>query len=219
MSIYEDFIALHGHEPEWIELRRNNQHFETDLRCALAGHGGSFRELAFYGRNGVNTRIMLVLWKADVPVRPHRKIIQSQWKQQASLFVAAFGEDLDAFLRDAGFNAARLPEEFDVWRGGTESADVMARGRSWTRSYSVACAFALQCTLWRDARNERWARAEGHPEPLVLHRRIRREQVAAWIGGPEREVILTSEAIASLAQPYGSMADWRRHRARREMYI
>ena len=71
------------------------------------------------------------------------------------MIVAAFDEDLDAFLPDAGFSTARLPEEFDVWRGGDEPAHVMARGRSWTLSYSAACAFALHCELWRDARRER----------------------------------------------------------------
>src|SRR5439155_20385060 len=98
---------------------------------ALAGDRAGFRELAVYAESRLNPRIMRDLWKAGAPLRPHRATIKHEWKIQASLIVAAFDEDLDAFLPDAGFSTARLPEEFDVWRGGDEPAHVMARGRSW----------------------------------------------------------------------------------------
>ena len=207
----EQFIALYGDDPEWAELRKS-RYFETDLRGALGGKSEGFRELAVYGE--FRPRITRDLWKAGVSVRPYRDTIKSEWQVRSAFIVAAFGEDLDAFLRDAGFGTARLPEAFDVWRGGDEPADVMARGRSWTISYSGACAFALHCELWRDARLERRARAEGYPEPLVLIRHIRRDQAVAWIGGLEREVVLAKGTLETPAQLCGSLRDWRRHRAR-----
>jgi hypothetical protein len=45
--------------------------------------------------------------------------------------------------------------------------------------------------------------------------RVRREQVAAWIGGIEREVVLGKGAMAAPTQACGSLRDWRRHTARR----
>jgi hypothetical protein len=218
MSALEVFTALHGDHPEWVELRKRPC-FETDLRRALDGEEEGFRELAVYGPLGLRPPIMRDLWKAGLPVRPYLKYIKRDWQTQSARILKAFGDDLDAFLRDAGFTTARLPEEFDVWRGGTEPAQVMARGRSWTRSYSAACAFALHCELWRDARRERRARAEGHPEPLVLIRHIRRDQAVAWIGGLEREVVLAKGTIETPAQPCGSLRDWRRHRARARKFV
>jgi hypothetical protein len=211
VSALEEFIALRGDDPEWVELRKS-PYFQTYLRRALAGDGEGFRELAVYGE--LRPRIIRDLWKAGVSVRPHRDTIKREWQVESDFIVEAFGDDLETFLRDAGFSTARLPEEFDVWRGGDEPADVMARGRSWTLSYSAACAFALHCRLWRDARRERWARAEGLPQPLVLIRHIRRDQAVALIGGPEREVVLAKGTIEAPAQPCGSLRDWRRHRAR-----
>jgi hypothetical protein len=121
------FSALHGDDPEWTELRQSAC-FEDDLRRALAGDRGGFRELVVYGK--FRPRIMRDLWKAGVPVRPHRDAIKREWRVKAASIVDAFGDDLDAFLHEVGFSAARLPEEFDVWRGGDESADIIARGRS-----------------------------------------------------------------------------------------
>jgi hypothetical protein len=216
MSALEVFTALHGDDPEWAELGKS-PYFETDLRRALSGNREGFLELAVYG--GFRPRIVRDLWKAGVPVRPHRDKVKTEWLVQSVSFVEAFGEDLDAFLRDAGFSTARLPEKFDVWRGGDGPADVMARGRSWTRSYSAACAFALHCELWRDARRERRARAEGHPEPLVLIRHIQRDQAIAWIGGLEREVVLAKGTIETPAQPCGSLRHWRQHRARARKFV
>ncbi len=216
---YEKFIALYRDDPNWTTLRES-RYFENDLRRALAGDPSGFRELAIYApADEVRPQIIRALWKAGVPVRPHRDSIKCEGKLQASLIVKAFGTDLDAFLHDAGFNPARRPNEFDVWRGGNEPIKEMSRGRSWTRSYSVACAFALNVELWRTAQGERYARESGYSEPLVLTRHVRREQAVAWIGGVEREVILTNEAIASPAQPCGSLPDWRRHRARKQAYV
>jgi hypothetical protein len=216
ISALEAFTALHSDDPEWAELRKS-PHFETDLRRALNGDKGGLRELAVYGK--FRPRIMRDLWKAGVAVRPHRDIIEREWRVRSGFIVDAFGDDFDALLRDAGFSTARLPEEFDVWRGGDGPADVMARGRSWTLSYSAACAFALHCELWRDARRERRARAEGNPEPLVLIRHIQRDQAIAWIGGLEREVVLAKGTIETPAQPCGSLRDWRRHRARSRKFV
>lgn len=216
---YQEFISLHGADPDWVELRKSS-YFENDLRRALRGDREGFFELAVYGRGHEESpRIMRALWKAGVPVRPARYFIREQWQVQSTYFVSALGEDLDAFLHDAGFSTTRLPDEFDVWRGGCEPIDEMTRGRSWTRSYSAACAFALNVELWRDAKRERLARQLGYAEPLVLTRRIRREQAVAWLGGVEKEVVLTTEVLASPAQPCGALPDWRRHRARRQKWV
>jgi hypothetical protein len=216
MSAFDEFIMLHGNDPEWAQLRKS-PYFQTDLRRALNGNREGFRELAFYGQ--FRPGIMRDLWKAGAPVRPHRDTVKGEWRVQSALIVEAFGDDLDAFLCDAGFSAVRLPEEFDVWRAGNESCDAMARGRSWTLSYSAACAFALQCKLWRNARLERTARAEGYPEPLVLIRHVRREQAVALIGGLEREVVLAKSTFETPAQLCGSLRDWRRHRARAQKNV
>jgi hypothetical protein len=208
---YEEFIARYGDDTEWAELRQS-PHFETNLRRALNGSKEGFRELALYGE--LRPGIMRDLWKEGLPVRGYREDIKREWLIERGRVQKAFGDDLDAFLRDAGFSTARLPEAFDVWRGGSEPADVMARGRSWTRSYSVACGFALENKVWRDARRERRARAKGLPEPLVLIRHIGRDQAVAWLGGLEREVILAKSTTETPAHPDGSLRDWRRHRAR-----
>lgn len=214
----EDFIALHGDDPDWVKLREGH-FFADDLRRALAGDPSGFREVALYApEQKVKSRIIHALWMAGVPVRPHHHPIKRMWQLESPSLVQAFGEDLDRFLRDAGFSAVRLPDEFDVWRGGSEPIEEMACGRSWTYSYSAACAFALNNTLWRTAQGERWARELGEPEPLVIARHIRREH-AVWIGGLEREVILTNEALALPALPYGSLRNWRRHRARKQEYV
>ena len=208
---YEEFVARYGDDPKWAELRES-PYFEVNLRRALNGNEEGFRKLSVYG--GLRPRIMRDLWKEGLPVRAYREFIKSEWHVDAGRIQKAFLDDLDAFLRDAGFSTARLPEAFDVWRGGSEPADVMARARSWTRSYSTACGFALENKDWRDARRERWARAEGLPEPLVLIRHIRRDQAVAWLGGLEREVILAKTTTETPAQPYRCLSDWRRHRAR-----
>jgi hypothetical protein len=216
---YEEFISLHGADPDWVELRKS-YYFEDDLRRALSGNREGFFELAVYRRGHEESpRIMRALWKAGVSVRPARYFIRQQWRVQSTYIISALGEDLDAFLRHAGFGTARLPDEFDVWRGGSEPFDEMARGRSWTRSYSAACAFALNVELWRDAKGEQLARESGYAEPLVLTRHIPRAQAAAWIGGLEKEVVLTTEVLASPAQPCGSLPDWRRHRSRRRNWV
>jgi hypothetical protein len=203
--------APRGDDPEWAELRES-PHFEMDLRRALAGEKGGFCELAVYGK--FRPRIIRDLWKAGASVRSLHDILVREWRVSSASIVEALGDNLDEFFRDAGFTTARLPKEFDVWRGGDEPSDVMARSRSWTRSYSVACAFALQYGLWRNARLEPLARAEGRPEPLVLIRRIRRDQAVAWIGGPESEVVLAKGTAETPTQPCGSIRDWRRHRSR-----
>jgi hypothetical protein len=208
------FIAVHGNDPEWAELRKNN-YFDHDLCRALDGNREGMLELAIYGK--FRPRIMRDLWKAGVSIRPYRKFVKEEWQMKTSGIIEALGDDLDSFLQDAGFSTTRLPDQFDVWRGDDEPENVMARRLSWTRSYS--CAFALQDKIWRDARWERIARAEGYPEPLVLIRHIRREQAAAFIGGPEREVILSKNAIETPAQPCGSLRDWRRHRARSQKRV
>jgi hypothetical protein len=219
MRTYERFTTLHSSDPDWIELRES-PYFERDLRRALKGDRDGFCELAIYGRSHEQSpRIMRALWKAGVPVRPYRYFIRQQWRVQSSCIIAALGQDLDAFLRDAGFSTARLPEEFDIWRGGDEPHDEMIRGRSWTLSYAAACAFALNCEVWRHARRERWARQAGYAEPLVLTRRVQRDEVAAYIGGVEREVVLTNDAIYAPAYPFGSLPEWRRHRARSRKYM
>jgi len=216
---YDEVTALHGHDPDWVKLQQSH-YFEDDLRRALAGAASSFRELAIYApKPKVQPQIMRALWIAGAPVRPHRKHIRELWKKEAGRFVRAFGADLDAFFRDAGFGAGRLPNEFDVWRGGSEPVEEMARGRSWTYRYAAACAFALNQKLWRNARDERRARKLGHPEPLVLRRRLKREHVIAWIGGVEREVILSNEALTLPAEQCGSLSEWRRRRARKEEYV
>lgn len=216
---YDEFISLHGADPDWVELQKD-YYFEKDLRRALHGNREGFLELAVYGRDDkVSPRIMRALWKAGISPQPARYFIRRQWQIQSTYFVSAFDEDIDAFLHDAGFRTTRLPDEFDVWRGGCEPIDEMSRGRSWTRSYSAACAFALNVELWRDAEGEKLARQHGYAEPLVLTRRIRREQAAAWLGGVEREVVLKTEVLASPAQICRSLPDWRRHRARRQEWI
>ena len=91
-----------------------------------------------------------------------------------------------------------------MWRGGPKPTEKLAQGRSWTRSYSVACAFALSNSI---------------REPIVLIRHLRREHALAWIGGIEKEVILTTEALVLPAQQHGSLPDWRRHRARKKQYF
>ena len=213
---FQEFISLHGADPDWVELRKS-YHFENDLRLALRGNREGFLELAVYGQgHQEGPRIMRALWKAGVSPKPARYFIRKDWLVESTHFVSALGEDLDAFLHDAGFTTTRLPDEFDVWRGGCEPIDEMSRGRSWTRSYAAACAFALNVELWRDAKRERLARKAGYAEPLVLTRRIRRDQSAAWMGGVEQEVVLKAEVLATLAQPCGSLPEWRRHRARRQ---
>jgi hypothetical protein len=210
-SIMEAFKALHIVAPEWAELR-NSPHFDGDLRRALAGDRAGLFELAVYGE--FRPQIVRDLWEAGVSICPLRDAVLREWRVRASFIIEAFGDDLDAFLRDVGLGTAQLPDEFDVWRGGDEPRDVMARARCWTRSYSVACAFALQQRLWRNARLERYARVSAYPEPIVLMRRVRLDQVAAWIGGPEREVVLSRGATEAPTEPCGSLRDWRRHRAR-----
>src|SRR5437870_3305717 len=115
---HEEFIELYADDPDWVE-RRESPYFEIDLRRALEGDAAGFRELAVYGvEDQTSPRIMKALWKAGAPVRPHRNTIKRRWRAQSTFFIAAFGENLDAFLREVGFDTARLPEEFDVWRGG-----------------------------------------------------------------------------------------------------
>jgi hypothetical protein len=203
--------GLQASNPEWTELRKS-PYFETDFRRALDGEKEGICELAIYGK--FRAQIIRDLWKIGVPMRLLREDIIREWHVASIGLVDAFGDDLDIFLRDAVGASIRLQEEFEVWRGGEEPFEAMAHGRSWTRSYSVACAFALNCRLWRDARSERFARAEGRPEPLVLIRRIRRDQVLAWLGGPERELVLAKDAVETPTQVCGSLPDWRRHRSR-----
>jgi hypothetical protein len=213
---YEEFIARHGHQPHWIRASENNYYFNGDLRDALVGDTNGFSEVAICGRPAADIPLLVRdLWRVGLTVRPYRSEIKHDWMIESRRFIDAFGDDLDDFLRDAGFNAGRLPEEVDVWRGGIEPFEVMASARCWTVSYSVACAFAFQSKLWRTARTEQVARQLGLQEPLVLTRRVRREQIAAWIGGIEREVVLRKAALAIPARPVGSLCDWRRHRARR----
>lgn len=214
---YEEFIDLHGHEPYWIRARADNEyHFEGDLRGALSGDQSGFCEIAIYGRPADDIPLLVRdLWRVGAAVRHSRRVIKDEWVITSHTFVRAFGDDLDAFLRDAGFGVGRLPEQFDVWRGGTEPAEVMAGARCWTIAYPAACAFALENELWRNARTEQLARERGEPEPLVVTRRVQREQVAAWMGGVEREVVLAASAFEIPAQPYGSLREWRRHSARR----
>lgn len=216
---YDEFVVLHGNDPNWIKLQESPC-FEGDLRRALAGDAAGLREIVLCARElEIKPQIIRALWMAGVPVRPHRNNIKRIWKVKSSLFVEVFAEDLDDFLRDVGFGLAKLPNEFDVWRGGNEPIEKIECGRSWTYSYSIACAFALQNALWRNVQGEQLARELSYPEPLVLVRRLRREHVAAWIGGLEREVILTNDALALPARPCGSVADWRRHRARKQGYF
>ena len=130
---YDEFVVRHGTDPEWMKMLESH-YFESDLRNALAGDPSGFRELTLRAPDHkAQPQIMQALWMAGIPVRPHRNSIKQIWKIESSLFVRAFGADLDAFLRDAGFNAGPLPDEFDVWRGGSESFEQMACGRSWTR--------------------------------------------------------------------------------------
>jgi hypothetical protein len=212
--LLEEFVARYGEDPDWAELL-SEPHYRTYLRRALKGDRESFRELAVYGRgHQASPRMMRALWEAGAPVSPHRAEIKQQWQVEARWIAKAFGDELDSFFRDAEFSTARLPDEFDVWRGGIEAADVLSSAKSWSRSYPVACAFALQDKFWRSARLEAKARAGGSPKPIVLTRRIRRDQAIAYMGGPEREVVLATDALRLPAQPYGSLAEWRRHRAR-----
>jgi hypothetical protein len=213
---YAEFIDLYGDRSHWLRAREDNHYFESDLRDALAGDPSGFRETAFYGRASNDIPLLVRdLWQGGVPIRWYRRNIQREWTVTSRIFVDAFGNDLDAFLRDAGFSTGRLPEEFDVWRGGTDPFEVMVSAPCWAVSYSVACAFAFQSRLWRNARDGRLARELGQPEPRVVTRRVRRQQVAAWIGGIEREVVLGNEAIGAPAQPCGSLRDWRQHGVRR----
>jgi hypothetical protein len=112
---YQEFIALYGNDPDWVKLR-DGFHFEADLRRALAGDPSGFREIAIHApEREVKSKIMRTLWRVGVQVRPHHRCIKRIWKNQSSLMIEAFGEDLDRSLGDAGFGAARLPEEFDIW--------------------------------------------------------------------------------------------------------
>jgi hypothetical protein len=133
-------------------------------------------------------------------------------------FIALYGDDPEwAELTKIPDCETHLRRALAGDRAGFRQLAVYAQ--AWTLSYSAACAFALQCELWRDARRERSARAEGHPEPLVLIRHIRRDQAVAWLGGVEREVVLAKSTIEMPAQPCGSLREWRRHRARaRRLY-
>jgi hypothetical protein len=128
---YEEFIELHGDRPHWKRVRAaDNYHFEADLRGALAGDPSGFREIALYGRPANDIPLLVGdLWRASVPVRRYRHTIKSEWMVTSHTFVGAFGDDLDAFLREAGFGTGRLPAEFDVWRGGTEPPEIMAGAR------------------------------------------------------------------------------------------
>src|SRR3954447_19294594 len=101
---YQEFISLYGADPDWVELRKSS-YFENDLRRALCGDREGLFELAVYSRGHEESpRIMRALWKAGVSVRPARYFIRDQWQVQSTYVVSALGEDLDAFLRDAGFS-------------------------------------------------------------------------------------------------------------------
>ena len=144
---HEEFIELYADDPDWVE-RRESPYFEIDLRRALKGDAAGFRELAVYGvEDQTSPRIMKALWKAGAPVRPHRNTIKRRWRAQSTFFIAAFGENLDAFLRvvddpangpvlihcfaglhRTGVYCAVYRMEFDRWSNSRAIAEVQACG-------------------------------------------------------------------------------------------
>lgn len=218
---YDDFFQVYGDHGHWKRRQaEKREYFESDLRRALAGCPEGFHEIAIYGA-AFSDKVLIIrdLWRVGVPI-PCHEFIQQEWCLESRRFVDAFGCDLDGFFSDVGFGLGRLPPEFDVWRGSNkdETIEELAAARSWTTSYSVACAFALQNNpLWQNARMERMARDTDAPEPTVVTRHVRRDQVIAWIGGLEREVILGQAALGLPIHPCGSLRDWRRRRCRKRV--
>jgi len=93
---YDEFVVRHGTDPEWMKMLESH-YFESDLRNALAGDPSGFRELTLRAPDHkAQPQIMQALWMAGIPVRPHRNSIKQIWKIESSLFVRAFGADLDA---------------------------------------------------------------------------------------------------------------------------
>ena len=101
----------------------------------------------------------------------------------------------------------RIPEAFDIWRGGVgqQSTDWhgVAFGISWTRNRDVACWFALRPS-------GSWIKGE----PVVLKRTIERRDVLAHFTGRDEDEIVTTTAGPTVVD--GSLEDWRAAADRRQ---
>ena len=217
-NTYENFLATYGDNPHWLRRwRANDPEFRNDLEAALNSAQYGFREIVFRGSKQDDIPYLLKdMWKFGVNIKRHRAHIVNRMQLSQRLFLDTFGDEFDTFLKDAGFGPGRLKGVITLWRGGTGNPKILSAGRCWTLSYSMACSFALQSKIWQKAASEKRARAAHMPEPIVVSRNVKRADVAAFIGGPEREVILTKDALAIPAMQFGDIREWRRHRGRKQ---
>lgn len=69
-----------------------------------------------------------------------------------------------------------LPEEFEVWRGGAGDPAEVMQGSSWSLDRAIASIFAIDDPRQRP--------------PVLLRRRVRREEVAMYVNNTTQEVVI-----------------------------